>query len=377
MNQMQIIHNDEIFDLITIAVLITFVVGFAANIYGRYLRSSRGKAMLLLLAAEISSGGLGFLRIHQIWIWPMNSVPGGYMVPAVPFVVGVQIAFAFLLPLVALPFLAKLYLTWIAGAATDAEKAPGMEGIRAWLRGGNLVCAVLISLCLWLGFGYSFFAPLALALLALLAFPILNMAATSAPPVAPAPEAIAPERERVLKMLDDGKITAQESAELLNALAHSAPARAPQSAPAPHRRIVWIGAALLLVGFFFPWLVINTQTAMNNMMRQMPLTQGVPNFGGGMTVYVAGGDIPHGLGWCVLLFGIVAAALPFVAANLDSQTCQKACLIALGAGAIILVYLLTQNFRFVSIGLVLGLAGYVLEFVGVLQARKLDWLGAL
>ena len=375
MNRMLIIPNDEIADLVTIAVLITFVVGFAANIYGRYLQISRSKAAQLLLAAEIAAVGVVSYRIHQIRL--MNSVPAGWVGPEATFEFGVQLAFAFLLPLAVVPFLGKLYLTWIAGAVTDTEKATGMEGIRAWLRGGNLIFAVVISLSLWLGFGYSFFAPLALALIALLAFPILNMAAISPPLPAPAPEAIAPERERVLKMLDDGKITAQESAELLNALAHSAPTRAPQSAPAPHRRMVWIGAALLLVGFFFPWFVINTQTAMNDMMRQMPIAQGAPNFGGGMTIYVAGGDIAHGLGWCVLLFGIVAAALPFVAANLDSQTCQKASLAGLSAGAIILVYLLTQNLRFVSIGLVLGLAGYALEFIGVLQARKLDWLRAL
>ena len=62
-----------------------------------------------------------------------------------------------------------------------------------------------------------------------------------------------------------------------------------------------------------------------------------------------------------------------MAANLEAQTCQKACLIALGAGAIILVYLLTQNIRFARIGILLGLAGYALEIIGVVKARELDW----
>jgi len=66
-----------------------------------------------------------------------------------------------------------------------------------------------------------------------------------------------------------------------------------------------------------------------------------------------------------------------VAATLDPQTCQKISLLALSAGAIILIYLLTQNVRFVSIGILLGLAGYALEFIGVLKARELDWLRAL
>lgn len=375
MNHMQIIQSDDIFGPVAVVALAIFVVGLIANIYGRYLRISRGKAALLLVAAEIASVGLVYYGVRHIW--PMASVAAGYMVTNDQFDVAVDVGLAFLLPLAAIPFLAKLYLTWIAGEVTDAEKAHGMEGIRAWLRGGNLVCAIVISLCLWLGFGCSFWAPVALALLALLAFPILSLAMDTTKTPAPATEAIPPERERVLKMLDDGKITAQESAELLNALAHSAPARPPQSAPAPHRRMVWIGAALLLIGFFFPWFVINTQQAMNNMLNQMPLAQAMPNFGGGMTIYVAGGDIAHGLGWGVLFLGMVAAALPFVAATLDPQTCQKISLLALSAGAIILIYLLTQNVRFVSIGILLGLAGYALEFIGVLKARELDWLRAL
>jgi hypothetical protein len=152
--------------------------------------------------------------------------------------------------------------------------------------------------------------------------------------------------------------------------------------------LVWIGAALLLIGFFFPWFVVKTddiQKALNGIMSQLPTFPGMPNPSqmmphvttAGMPIYVAGGDIAHGLGWWVLVLGIVAAALPFVAANLDSQTCQKASLIALGAGAIILIYLLTGAFRFAGIGLLFALAGYALEFIGVVKARRLDWLRAV
>jgi hypothetical protein len=38
--------------------------------------------------------------------------------------------------------------------------------------------------------------------------------------------------------------------------------------------------------------------------------------------------------------------------------------------------LLTENIRFAGIGLVLGLAGYALEFIGALKARELDWVRA-
>jgi len=207
-----------------------------------------------------------------------------------------------------------------------------MEGIRAWLRGGNLLCAVLISLCLWIGFGYSFWMPVALALMVLLAFPVLNMAMDTNAPQTPTPatDTLSPERERVLRcsMTANHRPGKRRIAQRAGSLRSGARA---QSAPAPHRKMVWLGAALLLIGFFLPWFAINNhaQEAVNNMIRQFPIRRRFHAFQqfadklADTTVYVAAGDIAHGLGWWVLVLGIAAAALPFVAANLDSQTCQK------------------------------------------------------
>jgi hypothetical protein len=367
--------------LIWATVVVTvFLLG--TNIYGRYLRISRWKAVLLLLAALVVAIGAGCWRCGQI-----NS--GRAAAPIEfndrDFSLGLSVVFAGMLPLVLFPFLAKLYLAWVAGAVTEAEKAPGMAGVRAWLRGGNLACAVLIAICSWIGFGYAFLSPFVLALLALLAYPLLNMAMTenSAPAAAtpPAAGAAAPERERVLKLLDDGKITAAECAELLNALGQTTvQPPAPPAALATHRKTVFIGAALLLVGFFLPWFVVNMGELQKDLMSQIPFAGAMPMMTQGMasgpTIHVTGGDIGYGLGWFVLLFGIMAAAFPYLAANLDSETTQKVSLIALSLGAIILVYLFTRNVRFAGIGLLLVLAGYALEFFGVVKARQLDWLRA-
>jgi len=367
------------------ATVIVSVVLLGTNLYGRYLRISRWKSVLLLFAAVVASICLTFWRCEQI--------RSGRAVTPIgfgdhEFFDGLSIALAGLLPMAAVPFLAKLYLTWIAGATTEEEKAPGIAGVRAWLRAGNLVCAVLIALCLWAGFGYAFLSPFVLALLALLAYPLLNMAMTenSAPAAAPPPVAgaVAPERERVLKLLDDGKITAAECAELLNALGQTTvQPPAPPTAVAAHRMMVFIGAALLLVGFFLPWLVVNMGDVNKELMNQMPFAKAMPNLGAmtqamtsGPTFHATGGDIAYGLGWFVLLFGVAAAVLPYLAANLDSETTQKVSLIVLSLGAIILLYIFTQNFRIAGIGLLLGLAGYAVEFFGVVKARQLDWLRA-
>lgn len=290
-----------------------------------------------------------------------------------------------LLVAVAIPFAAKLYLKWIGGQLTDAEKAPGAEGVRAWLRGGNLFCALLISVCAAQGFGVSFWSVLALTLLALLIYPLMNFATlATAPAAASKHDPTAGERERVLKMLDEGKITAHESAELLNALSLAAhPAPAPTASLNPSRKLVLAGLVILLLGFFLPWFSYNPGQEANRMVGEFQnnIGQVMPAgkevffpFGPAAlktpTVRVAGGEIRYGLGWVVVLLGIAAASLPFFAGNMRSQDQFKATLAGLALGALVMLYLLTQNMRYVSIGLLLAMVGYALQFVGTLKERQ-------
>jgi predicted membrane channel-forming protein YqfA (hemolysin III family) len=88
------------------------------------------------------------------------------------------------------------------------------------------------------------------------------------------------------------------------------------------------------------------------------------------TISVAGGDIKNGLGWMTLIMAIAAAALPYVTSALDAQTLRTVRFLCLGVGGILLLYLLTQNLRFVAIGLVLALAGYILATIGVVRQQQ-------
>lgn len=349
------------------AVLLLFV---SVWLFKLYLRISRSKAALVFLLSIGAGIAAGVYRAQEYYRGNHDAQ-------------GVMIISSGVLAFIAVPFLVNLYLRWIGGELKETEKAPGMEGVRAWLSGGNLICALIISLSASLGFHYSFWGMLALTLMALLAYPVLNMAATSFKPAEPAQSTdnLSPERERVLKMLDDGKITAEESAELLNALGHTVqPLRTSQSTAAnPHRKMVLIGLVLLLIGFFLPWFSYNpndemarvlngVQEQMNRMTEQNSnLHINLPSMA---SVRVSGGDIRYGLGWWVLLLGIAAAALPYVANNLDAETQQKGKLIGLSLGGIILIYLLTQNMRYVSVGIILGMAGYALQLVGTLKERQ-------
>jgi hypothetical protein len=293
---------------------------------------------------------------------------------AEPFVIGCAV----LLPLLAVPFVIRLYLKWIGGHLTDAEKLPGIDGVRAWLGVGNVICAGLIPICVWQVFGYSPIGIWALTFGLLLAYPLLNMASDSAQPATAVPaEDLSKEREKVLQLLEAGKISPVESAELLNALAHSAPPPAPKPASElnPQRKLVLIGAAILLLGFFLPWFAINPHTMMNAMdavvqsMGGMIPANVMPLHLDDGTVQIHAGDLAHGLGWWILALGIVAAVLPFFATTLEAVMQKKIILAALGVGAILLIYILSEAFEYVSFGILLVLAGYGLEMVGTLKER--------
>lgn len=366
-----------------IIVLVPIIVWIGTSLYRRYTGLSRSQSALLFLASF--SAAICFLVLtshseYSIIGGRFYTASGSDLSAQMPFFRGVCII---LFPLLALPFVTRLYLKWIGERLTEAEKIPGIEGVRAWLGVGNVICATLIPICVWFVYGVSLSALLALTFGLLLAYPLLNMASQSAQPAAAAqPEDLSSEREKVLQLLEAGKITADESAELLNALSHSAPEPAkPAPGINPARKMVLLGAVLLLVGFFLPWFDIRLGEEMNEIssQTQQSINQQMPPnitfpfniMRSDSRISLSGGDIAHGLGWWILLLGIVAAVLPFFATNLDKQTQKKVMLACLGIGAVILIYLFTNNLKFASIGIIFGLAGYVLELIGTLQERPL------
>jgi len=296
-----------------------------------------------------------------------------------------------LLVLTAMPLAVKLYLGWIGGKLTDAERAPAAAGIRAWLSVSNLALAICVSFFAVQVSDYSFAGMLLLTIGALAAFPLfttLNRPAPDQPSAAPADNLTA-EREKVLSMLDAGKITAEESAELLNALGSTVKAAETRRIDlSSQQRMVMIGAGLVLIGFFLPWFRINPGEVLNQMTQQfsgvmnqvvpqMPQMPGNPNFqfpnagqnsdSANFTITVAGGDLSHGLGWIILVAAIAVAILPFAAAQLDDRSRRTASLVALGAGSFFLLYVFTQGMRFLSIGILLAAAGYAVEWIGLLK----------
>ena len=362
--------NQLAFQALLIATLTVAGIIIGGGVYCRYTGLTRRQAQLLWLLAV----GLSVVSSAYIFEVIRNSQ---YEHNAMA-----KRIFALLLPFLALPLAVCLYRKWLGNHLTDAEKTSGVDGFRAWLGVGNVICAALIPVCLWQLYEFSLLGGWVLTFALVLAYPILNLASESAQPAPTVPtEDLSNEREKVLQLLEAGKINADESADLLNALGQSVPPRPPPASEmelSPPRKMVLIGAALLLVGFFLPWFAISPGAMLHDMVFQQSMfgvtlpanvanmMPHVPDTG---TVQVHAGDIAHGLGWWILALGMVAAVLPFFATTLEATLQKKIILAALGVGVFLLIYLLSNSLRYANLGVLLALAGYALEVVGTLKER--------
>jgi hypothetical protein len=352
--------------LITLSILLAplLIAGFLS--FPSFTGLSRGKALLALLASIIAGGAYVYTRIVK----PRQFI-GGSSADAVAAAVAGGVCIVFLTAMVL-----RLWGRWVGGKATADEQQTGLAGVRAWFSTSNVVVGVAIVLLAW--FGYDF-QPLLAAIVVgglLAAYPLLRMESPAVPP-GPVPDDLAIGREKIISMLEAGKLTPDESAELLQALGETSLTPARQVPLTSGQRLLLIGAALVALGFFLPWFVINPGKEAGQMLKQMQTSMNSPFVGRNLpdaqintpTVTISGGDIQRGLGWATLAMALAVAFIPYIATSLDAATARTIRLLCLGIGGIIVLYLLTQNIRFVGIGLVIAVSGYALEIAGILRER--------
>lgn len=296
-----------------------------------------------------------------------------------------------LVPVLAITMIVKLYEKWVNGRLSDAERQPGITGFRAWGRLTNLFLIVLLAASSDSLAGFAPALPLGVIVLCVglfLAYPLIKtitriLQSREAKPMTPQAD-LSPQRERVLRLLEDGKITADEAAELISALNHTLPN--PNTALiepwTPARTWTTIGAAIVVVAFFLPWFVYDPGVELSRATQQMVHQFNMPGIPQTMmpsmpqiqtgTVSIAGGDVSHGLGWICLALSLASAAAPVVATGMTARNRRMLTLTMLAAGAFILLYLLTSNLRYTSFGLPLALLGYTIESAAVLRTT-LTW----
>jgi hypothetical protein len=217
------------------------------------------------------------------------------------------------------------------------------------------------------------------------------------PPTVAAPPPPSAERQRVLALLEAGKITGEEAAELLTALAQSQTASSTAAALSGPRRIMAVGAAAMLVAFFLPWFTENITKAMSVMQQALPgfaapgsatITppqgfgdipglNGVPEAGTPTTATVMeevlrGGDVRNGLGWIALAAAIAAAALPLFwpSRSRDDRMMRNVTLAFLAVGSVVLLYLLSASLNpltTIEPGFLLATGGYVVLWIGAVR----------
>lgn len=116
----------------------------------------------------------------------------------------------------------------------------------------------------------------------------------------PAGAAVNPEeRKRILAMVEQGKMTGEEGAELLDALGKSSALRGQQTFGRLDVAIL-IGVAVTVFGFFLPWGYINI-ASLNYMSQALVAGE----------MYQAGYHT-GAIGWAVLISAILAALLVFI-----------------------------------------------------------------
>ncbi len=287
-----------------------------------------------------------------------------------------------------LALLMKLYRVAVLEKATAAERLTGLPALRVWLSPLNVMTVVCLAVMANFAFGWSYLGTTMLGLGALLAYPLVNTIiqqprGSSVPLMAPADE-----RQRVLALVEAGKISAEDGAELLTALAQSQSAGGGLASIGRARRIILAGAAIVLLGFFMPWFTLNVPRAIESAQQMMPQfgsssphMSNIPGINlpqqiGPVQVNtrtqwdVHGGDVPNGLGWITLLLALGSASLPFFWTQRDVNAFQQrnASIIAMGAGSIALIYLLTNSLNAVTTiqpGFFMVLCGYVIVWAGM------------
>jgi hypothetical protein len=216
----------------------------------------------------------------------------------------------------------------------------------------------------------------------LLVYPLMLMLFPAIPAVATAGGGdLSGDRQRVLRLLEEGRINASESAQLLSALAETVPAGLqPEPLTSVHRAL-FVGAALVLVGFFLPWFEVNVGAELNATMRAFMSGSNARQFGveasampgmvgvGGPMLTIRGGDIGHGLGWVILALCVSVPLVPYLVPTLPSSTRRSITLLAVAASAIIGLYLLTSGLTHAVYGIWVVLAGSLVQ--GIASIRML------
>lgn len=164
------------------------------------------------------------------------------------------------------------------------------------------------------------------------------------------------ERDRILKMMEEGKINTEEGTELLDAIGRSSAMRGEEKFSRVDM-VMLIGVSLVVLGFFLPWVYIRVANARI--------------FIGQVSGYQAGYHT-GAMGWAVLII-VIASAIPiFITPKNFLYKISMLQIFLILIGTILVISILVQAGGKLAPGLIFCLVGFVVELFGSgVKFRKL------
>jgi hypothetical protein len=161
-------------------------------------------------------------------------------------------------------------------------------------------------------------------------------------------KSVGPEKARILRMIEEGKITAEEGGDLLEAMGRSNALRGQDSFSRLDMAILG-GVALVVVGFFLPWVHIR------------PSTLGMHNMLGLHSAYQAG--YHSALGWTIFAMAIVSIIPVFVTPKSLLYKISIFHLFITLVGLLLVLITLLRAGSHLGIGIIICAVGFTIELI--------------
>lgn len=166
------------------------------------------------------------------------------------------------------------------------------------------------------------------------------------------------ERNRILKMVEDGKISTEEGTELLEAMGRSTALQG-QDKFSRSDIAVLCGVALVVLGFFLPWAYVT--------MR------GMSGVFGRVSAYQAGYHA-GAIGWAVFIIAVLSAVPVFVTPRNFLYKISMLQIFLILLGLVLVVSVLVRAGDNLGAGLIFCLVGFIVELLS--SGAKLKSLAA-
>jgi hypothetical protein len=162
------------------------------------------------------------------------------------------------------------------------------------------------------------------------------------------------ERAKILRMVEEGKISAEEGSDLLDAMGRSTALRG-QEKFSRLDFVTLIGAALVILGFFLPWINIRSVTQMF----------------GRISAYQAGYQV-GAVGWAIFIIGILSTVPVFVTPKDFLYKISMLQIFLTLIGLVLVISVLVRAGHNLGAGLILCLAGFIVElFASAVKFKRL------